>query len=1034
MDFEQPRALEQIIHEPDKSFWWLTATHFLGEMNDKYFKLLGIFFVTALWGNAYAGQATAIGAVLFVSPFLFLSPVAGLLADRVSKQRVIALAMAAEVPIMVCCSAAIFMGNAFLFYSAVLFKGVQCALFRPAKYGIVPELVSVEELSSANSFLESSTYVAFICGTGLSYLLPSASKGVYALPSLLCPLLALAGFAASLKIKRTKPAEEGRSLAALSMADAKETFSCIVQDRHLLLAVLGTAYFMMIAAFAQMNLYPFGIEVFSMSREESGLLFLLAATGIAAGSLLTGKLSGKNIEIGLIPAGALLLTFGVLGLGFPSDNIFAVLSAIVFFGMGAGLFIVPIYAFIQLRAPRRLLGKILAISSLLSWSAVLLAGCMVFLFNRFLGFSARQSFAVLGVLSLMLTVASLTALPDFFVRTIGLLVTNLFYRLKVIGGENLPSKGPGLLIPNHVTWADALFLLATGTRHIRFVMERRIYNGKLRSLFKLMGVIPISSDDSPKALALAFREIRKTLERGHLVCVFSEGEATTGGGFMRQYKEGFERIVRGGDFPIIPVYIGGAWGSIFSYAHGRPLSRLPQGIPYPVTVVFGEALRSGAKASEVRQAVAELSCLYFEDKKFRRRPLIEYFVGVARRKWVLNAMADANGKWLSYGQTLVASLTFADLLRDEIGDADMVGVFLPPSVRGALVNLALSFLGKIPLNLASFDSVDALEKILEKCPIETIVATRDFSRISSELRKTCKVVFLEDLFHRMTGAAKLRAWLRAGILPVAKLCSSSRRADELAAIVFSSGRTGDSKAVMLSGHNIISNVEAVGAACAASASDSLCSAISFSKPLGLVGALWFPLLSGFSVVFHDEPSEGKKIAETVKNFQASVLLANPDCLLNMSETAEKDAFASLRMVVVGGGKLETGLADAFETKFGVRPLESYGAAELTLAATLNVPDMEAKGKFHADVKSGSVGRPLPGVAVKVVAPENFESLSRETPGLILVRGPNVAMGYYNEPEMTSAAMRDGWFVTGDAGKLDEDDFVWILNNGDLISS
>jgi len=1032
MDFEQPRALEQIIREPDKSFWWLTATHFLGEMNDKYFKLIGLFFITSLWGKERAGIATAIGAMLFVLPFLVLAPIAGLLADRVSKRNVIASAMAGEIAIMTCGCIAVFTNNVFLIFSAVLFKGIQCAIFRPSKYGIVPELVAVDELSSANSFLESSTYVAFICGTGLSFLLPSVAKGSYVLPSLACPLLALAGLAASLQIRRTEPAEKGKSATTLSMADVRETFLCIVKDRYMLLAVLGTAYFMMIAAFAQMNLYPFGMQVFLLTKEESGLLFLLAATGIAAGSLLTGKLSGRNIEIGLIPAGALILTLGVLGLGFPSENIVASLSSIILFGLGAGLFIVPIYAFIQLRSPREFLGKILAVSSFLSWFGVLLAGGLVFVLHKFLALSAQQSFAVLGALTLALTGITLTVLPDFFVRTIGLLVTNFFYRLKVIGFENLPAKGPGLLIPNHVTWADALFLLATGTRHIRFAMDRRICEGKLSPLFKLMGVIPISMDDSSQAIDQAFEQIEKTLEDGHLVCVFTEGGGEAGGGFMDQYKDAFKKIICSGNFPVIPVYIGGAWGSIFSYAHGSPLSRLPHGIPYPVTIVFGKPLPPGFKAAEIRQAVSELSCLYFEDKKPRRRTVIEYFASMAKRKQSLPAMADSTGKRLSYGQALTSALALAELLRAELGDAEIVGIILPTSVDGALVNLAVSLLGKVPVNLDVSDLTASIQNAVEKCGAQRIVTSRKIFDNAERTAKSAKPVFLEDLSNRLTGRVKLAAWLRARFFFPAKLCrEAAQRTGGAAAMAFFSGKANGPKAVMLSHHNIVSNVEALGAACGTSSRDKLFAALPFSHPQGLACSLWLPLLSGIPVVFHGDlgglgdPGEADKAAKAVKKHKSSIFLSTPAVLGDYVVKAEKNDLASLRMVVTVGGKLKAKLADEFEAKFGVRPVESYGAPELTATAALNIPDIGAGADVPQKLKAGSEGRPIPGVAVKIVDPENLEPLPPGSSGIILVKGPNVSMGYYNVAEKTSRDVKDGWLVTGDTGKIDEDGFLWV---------
>ncbi|BCS53347.1 hypothetical protein GSbR_21270 [Geobacter sp. SVR] len=224
----------------------------------------------------------------------------------------------------------------------------------------------------------------------------------------------------------------------------------------------------------------------------------------------------------------------------------------------------------------------------------------------------------------------LLILPDHLLRFIVLATMRLCYRLRVIGGEYLPAEGAALLIPNHVTWIDALLLSATSQRRIRFVMERRIYNTPLlRGLFRLMGVIPVSSEDGRKGLLEFMKQARAALDAGYLVCIFAEGRLTRNG-MLSEFRGGFERIVKGTGYPIIPVYIGGAWGSILSYAHGRLLSRLPVLPPPPVTVLFAQPLSSDATAMEVRQQVEELSRAYLDSHKLRRRLQEQTFIPPTR--------------------------------------------------------------------------------------------------------------------------------------------------------------------------------------------------------------------------------------------------------------------------------------------------------------------------------------------------------------------------------------------------------------------
>ena len=226
-----------------------------------------------------------------------------------------------------------------------------------------------------------------------------------------------------------------------------------------------------------------------------------------------------------------------------------------------------------------------------------------------------------------------TMLPDFIVRFMCFLLAHLCYRIKVEGIENVPSEKSALLICNHVSWVDALLINATQQRRVRFVMVRKYYNKKwLKPLCKLMGVIPIASSDSPKKMIASLKDVRQAMDEDFLVCIFAEG-AITRTGMLRSFRAGFEKIVRGTDYDIIPAYIGGAWGSIFSYYYGKPLSTLPKKFPYPVSIHFGSAMDAGSSAVQIREKVTELSYEYFNSLKERQKSLADHFVRTARKNW-----------------------------------------------------------------------------------------------------------------------------------------------------------------------------------------------------------------------------------------------------------------------------------------------------------------------------------------------------------------------------------------------------------------
>lgn len=1027
--------MENTSSKLPRSFGRLNATQFLGAMNDNILKLLIIFCLIGVKGADRAGVVTATVGAAFVLPFLLFSAPAGCLADRLRKSRLIVAVKAVEVLVTALAIAAFALGWHDGLYLVIFMMATHSAFFAPAKYGVIPELAGREQLSSANGLVESFTYLAIILGTVLASALTQAVDGRYWMAALFCLVVALAGLWSASGIDTTTNADPARRIA-LFPSEILRTVMSIRHDRQLMLAVIGQAYFMFVGAYAQLNLIAYGMQEMGLAEAHSGYLFLAAALGIGGGSLLAARLSGRDVEFGIVPIGALGLTVAPILLHAVPPTLFSCLAILALLGVSAGLFSLPLQTFIQFRADPARRGEVLAASSFINWVAILGASALTWLFSGPMGLRAAQGFSTVGVITLIFTLVSFRVLPDFLLRFIALAAMRIFYRLRIIGGENLPLEGPALLIPNHVTWLDALLLTATNQRRIRFVMERRIYNTPfLRGLFRLMGVIPVSSEDGRKGLLEFMRQARAALDEGYLVCIFAEGQLTRNG-MLREFRGGFERIVRGSDYPIIPVYIGGAWGSVLSYAHGRLLSRLPAFSPYPVTILFGRPMPPTSSAMEVRQKVAELSCDYFDSRKPRRRPLEQYLIQSARQNWKRRAIADSSGKALSYGRTLAGTVALAGKLEKTLAKnalqsregGEHVGLLLPPSVGGVLANLALMLLGRIPVNLNYTAAEGSLRSAVQQCGITTIVTSRAFLEKLPALPKLDGMVFLEEIMPVISDTDKLLALLKARLWPVRLLCKRDNfTADSTATVIFSSGSTGEPKGVMLSHHNIMSNIEALRMVFRVSAADNVCSALPFFHSLGFTATLWFPLASGFSAAYHPNPMDGEKIAQMVREHKSTLLLATPTFLLSYLRRAKREDFASLRLVITGAEKLKSKVADSFEERFGVRPMEGYGATELAPVITLSLPDVEVGGVRQHGSKQGSVGHPIPGVVIRVVDPESGEELETGQAGLMLVKGPNVMLGYLGRPDKTAEAIRDGWYVTGDIGVMDEDGFIRITD-------
>lgn len=1016
-------------HVPDwRSFYWLNGAQFFGALNDNLFKLLIVFSLIARHGDANADRIFAMAGVVFVTPFLLFNAASGALADRVSKRTIIVAAKALELGVMILGAAAFVTGIEWMLYVVLFCMATQSTLFGPAKYGIVPEMVGQAGLSRGNSMLTALTYLAIIIGTGLAPFLSQITGGRYGLASLAAVGVAIAGLSLALPIRHTPSVGSTQRPSLFFLGDIARTLREIRKDRFLLMAVLASAYFLMLGAFVQMNVIPFGIQEMGLTKEQGGYMFLLAALGIGTGAVLSGLLSGRNIELGVVPIGAFGLTGSMLALALLPAGVVTSCVCLFLLGVSSGLFIVPLNAFIQFRSPKQILGKVLATNSFLSWVGVLLASAIVMLFSRF-DLYAREGFLVIGFLTLGLSISSLRVLPDFLVRFLILLLVRFCYRLKVVGAEHVPVEGPALLVANHVSHVDAALMSLTQQRRIRFLMYRSFYEKPaFRLVGKLLGTIPVSVEDSPREMLKAMRTARKALDDGYLVCIFPEGAVSRTGG-MRDFKAGMEVILKKMDVPVIPAYIGGAWGSIFSYAEGRLYTKRPRRFPYPASIHFGAPMPASTKSWQVQRRVMELGAEYIDTKKRNRRPLEAEMVRTARTHWRKQALNDTTGRSLTFGRMITSAFALAGALREPLKGQSRVGVMLPSSVGGALTNLALQLMGKTPVNLNFTASGEGLQSAVAQAELQTVITSITFmDKAAGRVPQPEHPLYLEDLAGRISGPAKVAALLKARLQPL-RLLPGYRGfdADKIATIIFSSGTTGIPKGVPLSHHNIQSNIEAFCDLIQPTEHDNICAVLPFFHSFGYTCTLWLPVLNGFSVSYHPNPVEGAVVGKMARDNHATLLIATPTFLMAYLRRAKPADFSTLRLAVVGAEKLKVKLADAFEARFGIRPLEGYGATECAPVISVNIPDVEYGGLMQLGNKPGSVGQAIPGVAVKVVDPESGEEREPGESGVLLVKGPNVMSGYLDRPDLTAEALHDGWYRTGDIVRIDPEGFITITD-------
>ncbi len=453
--------------------------------------------------------------------------------------------------------------------------------------------------------------------------------------------------------------------------------------------------------------------------------------------------------------------------------------------------------------------------------------------------------------------------------------------------------------------------------------------------------------------------------------------------------------------PIIPAALDQIWGSLYAIDHGKRSWRWPLRLPNYVEVAFAAPLGPATKAGEVRQAQQKLSADCAVARAVLRRPVHRQFVRVAAHRPFKSCLIDSStkGKGLTYGRTLAGAMCFANELRPLLGDAATVAIWLPPSIGGAITNITLALLGKTSVNLNYSASTEVVQSAIRQSAAKHVITSQRFTaRVPIDPGPDVKVIYLEDIQPKVTTFKRLRAYLAVLLLPgwfleYVVLGLGKHSVDDLATLIFSSGSTGDPKGVMLTHGNVAGNAESVIQETHVSAPDRLLGVLPLFHSFGYTVTLWCPLQVGASVVFHPDPRAAKDIGDLARDYRCTIYLSTSTFLRFCLKKCAAADFRTIRILVCGAEKLPMSLADEFEQKFGVRPLEGYGCTELSPVVSANLPDVDSDGLWEINNRSGSIGPPLPGVAAKVVHPDTFAPLPVGDEGLVLIYGPNVMRGY-----------------------------------------
>ena len=1005
-------------------------------------------------GNTLVMLTALINAMILL-PFIFLFSPSAFINDKFCRTKVIRWSSLVAVGISGAILVSYLIGQFYLAFALTLVLAAQSAVYSPAKYSIIKSIVGTENIGFANGVIQALTIVAILFSSFAFSILfeshyvassdPNAVlQSVWWIGVALVAFSALEAFSA-FKIpffsQQVVENEEKFAMSKyLSLGYLRDNIRTLRSDKNIWLSVIGLSLFWGVS---QVIVAAFPAHYKALFNADNAVIIqaILAVSGLGliVGSYLAGKASKLHIELGIVPVGALGIFVSLFCLTLVQNNAMLMLCSFGF-GFFGGLFIVPLNATIQYFAPEKISGKIMAGNNFVQ--NVFMVGFLL-LSILFVEFSVSTTglFLTVSVVCLLGSFYAMWQLPHLFTRLLLLPLLKTNYRFHVEGLKNLPQSGGVLLLGNHISWIDWLVLQAASPRAIKFVMFRPIYNKWYLTWFlRIFKVIPIGAGSSRESI----ETIRKYLQNGEVVALFPEGHISYNGQ-INEFKKGFEHVLKDlENVATVPFYLRGLWGSSFSRANSFYKNLTKRQGKREILVAFGKPIHGFIDATAMKQKVLELSYSVWEKVMQKRKPLAHHWLNNAKSNLFKECVVDSQGMKLNNLKFITAVLLMSKALKAQLSDAKNVGVLLPSSAIGAIVNMALMIIGKVPVNLNYTLSPEVMAKALAKAEIEYVISAEKFlNKLNAkgfcfDEVLTGKLLQADEIAKQFTKGEKVKAMLTALLAPawwIKLMYFAEIQLNDTAVILFSSGSEGDPKGIEISHKNLLTNIKQVSELLNFHKEDVILNSLPIFHSFGLTVTTLLPLCEGIKMVSVADPTDGAEVGKMCARHNVSILFGTSTFfrLYTRNKKLHPLMLQSVRMVIAGAEKLKPDVKEAFRLKFGLEIYEGYGATETTPVASVNMPnilDPDTLKEFSFN-KVGSVGMPLPGTIIKIVDLNTLEELPVGEDGLILIGGGQVMKGYLNDPEKTAEVIAelDGvrYYKTGDKGHIDENGFVTIVD-------
>ena len=1001
---------------------------------------------------------TSIVNALILLPFILLFTPTGYLSDKYPKNSIMLVSAWVAFAITILITLSYYMGWFWFAFGMTFLLALQSAIYSPAKYGYLKELVGSRRLAQANGLLQAATTSGILLGTFFfsilfekmfhGFVLTNAATDKDSVISLMAPLgWVLVGLTSielllAYRLPQLTQIKDKMKFRWEDYTKGKTQARNIkLAKRHpyIWLSILGLSVFWAISQVLLASYPAYAKEFLGLNNTAivQGLM-AFAGIGVLIGSITAGRISRNHIEVGLVPVGAIGVTLSLVLIRLFDSTALQALN-FLFLGLMGGFFIVPLNALMQYHARNSQLGRILATNNLIQFS-VMLTFLVITSTLAYYSVGSTSILTGLFVIALLGTAYAIYKIPESLLRFI---ISRLFaarYRMKVLGFEDLPHSGGVLLLGNHISFVDWALVQIASPRKLHFVIERGYYERwYLKGVLKMFGAIPINSTSSSNSLDT----INELLKSGKAVCLFPEGTISRTGQ-LSEFKRGYQKAIEGTQAKIVPFYLHGLWGSRFSRSSGFLKEARQSGFKRDIIVAFGKPMSAKTTPDQLKRRIFDLSFTSWQDYSKTIDPIPVSWLKTAKRMSFQMAATDVLGEPLSHHKFITAVFAFSGLIAKKSPEQN-IGVLVPSSVGGALTNMAVLSLGKTVVNLNFTASKEAIQGSIEKANIKSVYTSKKFIKKLDErgikikeILPQTKLIYLED-FKAELSKVKMSITMLAVILLPAQILRliylKKVKMGDTAAILFSSGSEGTPKGVELTHQNLATNSRQIADMLNTRENDIVMSTLPTFHAFGLLATTLMPLSEGIPIVCHPDPTDVLTIAKGAARNNATFLFGTSTFfrLYTMNKKVHPLMLKSLRLIVSGAERLNPAVREGFTNKFGKPILEGYGTTETSPVASVNIPDaLDTRyWKTQLGNVNGTVGMPLPGTSFRIVDPDTLEELPTGEDGLILIGGPQVMKGYLFDEEKTAEVIIEEdnkrWYKSGDKGHLDEDNFLTIVD-------